>query len=122
MLQALLDTEFKPEKDVPMRRFGAEATFRVRAMDDKERKRLVERATYPVKGGEVFDEEKFGLLLIAHCCVVPDWNSPEILAGLGVKTAEEAVDKRLLPGEKTKLMAAIREVSGFGVDVDELKN
>ncbi|EMT54712.1 XkdN-like protein [Brevibacillus borstelensis AK1] len=122
LIQALLDAEFKPEKDVPMRRFGEEASFRVRALDEKERKRLVEKATYPVKGGEKFDEDKFSLLMIAHCCVEPNWNDPKLLAGLGVQTAEEAIGKRLLPGEIVKLVTAIHNLSGFGTDHDELKN
>lgn len=118
LIQALLDAEFKPEKDVPMKRFGSEAKFRVRALDEKERKRLMERATY---GGEI-DEEKFSALVIASCCVQPNWNDEQLLAGLGVRTAEEAVTKRLLPGELVKLMGAIHEISGFGVDEDDLKN
>ncbi|MGE7271351.1 phage tail assembly chaperone [Brevibacillus panacihumi] len=123
LLQALLDAEYKPEKDVPMRRFGAEAVFRVRALDEKERKSLVEQATYPVKGGgEQIDEQKFQALIIAKGCVVPAWDDPKLLEGLGVSTAHEAVSKRLLPGEIVKLVAAIHDVSGFGVDQDDLKN
>ncbi len=123
LLQALLDTEFKPEKDVPMRRFGEGAVFRVRALDEKERRRLLEQAMYPVKGGgEQLDEEKLQSLLIANSCVVPAWNDPALLAGLGVSTAHDAVTKRLLPGEISKLVVAINEVSGFGVSYDDLKN
>lgn len=123
LLQALLDTEFRPEKDVPMRRFGEDAVFRVRASDTAENKRLVEQATYPEKGGgETYDEEKFRALLIAQNCVVPAWNDPALLEGLGVSTAAEAVKKRLLPGEIVKLVNTIYELSGFSVGHDDLKN
>ncbi|MBU8715391.1 hypothetical protein KM924_23090 [Brevibacillus parabrevis] len=123
LLQALLDTEFRPEKDVPMRRFGSGAVFRVRALDEKERRRLLDQAMYPVKGGgQQMDEEKLQALLIANSCVVPDWNDPALLAGLGVSTATDAVVKRLLPGEISRLVVAINEASGFGVDHDDLKN
>ena len=122
LLQALLDTEFVPEKDVPMKRFGHDAVFRVKALDEKVRKRLVEQATYPVKGGEMLDQEKFNLSLIAATCVTPDWNDPRLLEGLGVSTAIEAVDKRLLPGERLKLIEAVRELSGFDTEMDDLKN
>ncbi|MGG4453216.1 phage tail assembly chaperone [Brevibacillus porteri] len=123
LLQSLLDTEFRPEKDVPMRRFGENAMFRVRAANTSENKRLAEQATYPEKGGgEKFDEEKFQALLIAQNCVVPAWNDPALLAGLGVSNAADAVLKRLLPGEITKLINAIHELSGFGTNHDDLKN
>lgn len=126
LLQALLDTEFKPEKDVPMRRFGAGAVFRVQALDGKDIQRVKAQATYPIKTGkttvEKLDDEKFGALLLAKACVSPDWSDPKLLAGLGVPDATDAIQKRLLSGEIARLTQAILEVSGFHDDEDEIPN
>lgn len=122
LLQALLDTDFKPEKDISMKRFGPEATFRIRAFDETERKRVLEQSTYPNKKGEVLDEDKFRKLLIAKGCVRPDWNDPRLLTGLGVSDAIEAIGKRLLPGEIMRLSEEISKLSGYGTEFDDLKN
>ncbi|WP_029100218.1 phage tail assembly chaperone [Brevibacillus thermoruber] len=123
LLQSLLDTEFKPEKDVPMRRFGEQASFRIRALDGKDIQRIRQQAMYPTKNGEKLDEEKFGTLLIVKACVNPDWSDRRLLEGLGVSDPTEAVQKRLLSGEIAKLTAAILDLSGFGEDAeDDVKN
>jgi hypothetical protein len=121
LLQALLDTEFKPERDVPMRRFGERAVFRIRALDGKDIERIRQQAMYPTKNGEKLDEEKFETLLIVKSCVNPDWNDRRLLDGLGVSDATEAVRKRLLSGEISKLTAAILDLSGFGDEEEDVE-
>lgn len=118
LLRALLDTEITPERDVPMRRFGADVTFRVRALTEADYRQVREQATY----GTTVDTNKLGSLIVAKGCVVPDWTDAELLAKFG-PTPADAVSKRLLPGEKERLAEAITDLSGFGDDaVDNAKN
>jgi hypothetical protein len=119
ILRLLLESDDKPEKDVPMGRFG---NFRVRALDDAELRSLRERATF----GKAFDVDTFRAGIIAKGCVNPQWNHPELLAKYNTSDAAEVVKKRLLPGEKERLSDAILSLSGFGEDetkaVEDVKN
>lgn len=123
ILRALLDTELKPEKDVPMRRFGV--NFRIQAIDGRTITRMREQATFHRKGGEkVFDDEKFGALIIEKGCVSPDWSDKALIAAFG-PTVADVIQKRLLAGEISKLSGEILTLSGFGDDdaaVDDVKN
>lgn len=121
VLRALLDTEDTPEKDVPMKRFGV--SFRIRAIDGKLIARIREQATYPVKGGQKLDEEKFGALVIEKACVVPNWSDKALLDKYNTSDPADVIQKRLLAGEIAKLSAEILDLSGYGDDdLDELKN
>lgn len=119
LLQKLLDTDYKPEKEVVMTRFG---TFRIRALDDAEMKEARERAKF----GKTTDIDVFRAAVIAKGCVAPDWSDAKLLTGLKASDAVDAITKRLLPGEKETLADAIMKASGYGDDeakvVDELKN
>jgi hypothetical protein len=119
ILRLLLDADDKPEKDVPVGRFG---NFRVRALDDSELKSIRERAMF----GNTFDIDTFRAVIIAKGCVNPQWNHPELLAKYNTSDAAEVVKKRLLPGEKERLADAILGLSGFGKDeakeVEDVKN
>lgn len=122
ILRALLDTEVTPEKPVPMKRFGVD--FRVRALDGKLINKMRQEATYPVKGGEKLDSEKFGALIIVHGCVVPNWADPALTSAFG-PTPADTIQKRLLAGEVAKLSSEILDLSGFGdedADIEEIKN
>lgn len=113
ILRALLDTEMTPEKEVPMRRFGF--NFRIKAISEVEIRQAREQATY----GKEVDQEKLATILIVKSCVVPDWTDRAITDKFG-PTPVDAVDKRLLPGEKSRLGEEVLALSGYGDD--ELTN
>ena len=123
VLRALLDAELKPQKAVPMKRFGVD--FTIQAIDGKTVQRIRDQASYPVKGGgKKLDTEQFGSLLIAKACVTPDWNDKQLLSAFG-PTASDAIQNRLLAGEIAKLTEEILNLSGFGDDddaIEEIKN
>lgn len=123
ILRALLDTELRPEKDVPMKRFGV--NFRIQAIDGKTINKIREQASFPAKGGvKKLDDELFGTLVIEKACLSPDWSDRALLDAFG-PTSTDAIQNRLLAGEIAKLSAEILELSGFGDDddaVEDVKN
>lgn len=113
ILRALLDTEVTPERDVHMRRFGID--FRIKALGESEIRQAREQATF----GKTLDEDKLASILIVKSSVTPDWTDKAITDKFG-PTPIDAVDKRLLPGEKAKLAQEVLDVSGFGDDEFEI--
>lgn len=119
VLSALLDTDYTPEKDVYMKRFGV--NFRIKAIDNRTLSRIRQRATINKKGDT--DRDKFFALVVVSGCISPDWKAPE-LKKFG-STTEDIVQERLLPGELAKLAEEILLLSGFGdeeEEIEEIKN
>jgi hypothetical protein len=122
LLRALLDTELTPERDVPMKRFGAGVSFRIKAIDAKTFNRIREQATYPVKGGgSQVDSDKLAALIVEKGTVEPKWNDPALVEAFG-PTPVDVVQKRLLAGEITKLSAEILDLSGFNDEDDAIED
>lgn len=125
LLDALLNVEDIPEKDVFMKRFGA--NFKIRAIDGDTLNRITEQATYrkTVKGEvkKEVNENEFGSLIIKEGCVTPNWQDKRLLDKYNTIDPKDVIRKRLLAGEIASLSAEIMELSGFGDDVDgEIEN
>ncbi|WP_128896320.1 phage tail assembly chaperone [Longirhabdus pacifica] len=122
ILNALLDTEIKPQKELYMKRFGV--NFSIEALDGKTIHRIREQASYPVKNGKQLDEEKFGALIIEKSCKQPNWSDDKLVNAFG-PTPVDVIQKRLLAGEIARLTTEILNLSGFGDEeeqIEEIKN
>ncbi|WP_068792846.1 phage tail assembly chaperone [Brevibacillus laterosporus] len=117
LLKALLDADKKPEKEVPLKRFG---TFRIRALDDQEIEESQERATF----GKTVDQTRKALIMIQKATIEPNWSHPDLLAKYETQDPVKVVEKTLLPGERIKLVSEILDLSGYdiGTAVDQVKN
>lgn len=109
---------------VRIERLGTD--FTVKALNTADIQALKEEATYSVKGKLTVNEDKLGLLMLVKATIDPDFSDKDVLAHFGVKTAEQAVQKALLPGEFNALTEAVVGVSGLKPatkeEVDEVKN
>ncbi|MGE5552826.1 MAG: phage tail assembly chaperone [Betaproteobacteria bacterium] len=124
VLQRLLAVDGVPEKTVTIPRLGIPVTLR--GLTGKAVFQLREACTYrrPAKGREIetLDEEKFNCRLIAAATVKPKWDHPELLAKYQASGAEEVIKRLLLAGELAALGDLVLELSGFGVELEEVKN
>lgn len=125
LLKALLSADSKPEKSVPMTRFGADVTFKIRAVSVKERDALREQATRPLKGGKTqFDANEFAASLLVKGVVEPNLADAALVEKYG-PTPNDVPANLLLPGEYDRLFTQILELSGVVNEddaVDEIKN
>ncbi|MEG0875213.1 MAG: hypothetical protein RSB05_01005 [Clostridiales bacterium] len=70
----------------------------------------------------VFDGEKFNLLLILNHCVEPDFRDAKALEKAGCTTPEALVNKTLKAGEIGALAKAIYRLSGYDQTMKDLKD
>lgn len=97
-ITSLTDREFKD--------ISIEAEEAVRAINRRARRAGGEQATE-------INTDKFLRLIVAKGVINPSFSHPEVLRKHGVHTAEEVVQKLLLPGEVAKISELIMELSGF---------
>lgn len=126
LLQKLLSTDLKQQKQVYIKRLDENVT--VRGMfDDGEFEEIQERSTYYEGKGKnqkkKFDQKQAKYMTIAKCLVEPNLNDAEVLKSTKVDEPWQAVPKLFLPGEQELLETAIGECTGFVDDaVEEAKN
>ena len=106
-------------------------TFRIHPLSESEFQRCRERNTkYKVSkqyGGMKLPEKTntvgYRSALILAATIDEDrkniWNNPQVLKGIGVVSAEEAIDKILRAGEKDKIVEKIELISGYTDDEDD---
>lgn len=125
-LQALLGAKPVSEikEAVHIARLGVD--FTVKALSSADIQALKEEATYVVKGKQTINQDKLGVLMIVKATLDPDFTNKDVLAHFGAKTAEQAIQSALLPGEFGALTEAVVKVSGLAPataeEIEEVKN
>jgi len=116
--KVVISERFKDDKGKPI-------PFEIRALSEKEveqlRKACIKRVK--VKKGSYDDELDSSLLatkMIIESVVYPPLKSEELQKSYGVFGAEELVQAMFISGEYSNLRAKVQEVSGYGVDLDEM--
>jgi len=67
------------------------------------------------------DNEEFNVALIVAATISPNWGNANVLADHKLSGPEEYV-KRIASGYLAALGDKVLELSGFGVDIEEVKN
>lgn len=118
------DPEHVPTMVVPLKRLGIPVTLK--ALTGKQVARTRERNTQSIKTkkGPVdkLDYENFNIGLIVQASVKPNWNDAKLLEKFRASSGTEVVKRLLLAGEISLLGEAVLDVSGFNIDLDDLKN
>lgn len=125
-----------PRKVVAISRLGLRIT--IQAFLDKEVETYRERCTFHRKEQgkrvEDFDSAMFSALLITGSTKelimtlneqeisLGSWSNPKLLGMLKVSSGEEAIKRILLAGEISALGDAILDLSGFNLQLDDVKN
>ncbi|MDI6872281.1 MAG: hypothetical protein QME79_13215 [Bacillota bacterium] len=124
VLQRLLAVDEVPEKTVAIPRLGIPVTLR--GLTGKAVYQIREACTYrrQIKGREIetLDEEKFNCRLIAAATKKPNWGDQALLSKYQASGPEEVIKRILLAGELAALGDQVLELSGFGVELEEVKN
>lgn len=123
ILQRLLnpETESLPQKTVLVKRLNLPITLR--AVQETELEALREQCTQRKGKEEVFDQERYGYLIIVAGTVKPNWADPRLLEKYKASGPEQVVRRILLPGEALQIGDAVLDLSGYGEDaVSEIKN
>ncbi|MEC0369424.1 phage tail assembly chaperone [Paenibacillus chibensis] len=135
--EQILDSLFEAAEKLP------EATVRIQRLDmnivlhgltsskvDSIRERCMVRRTVKGSVEEKVDSETFNALLIAEATgkldvkglALQGWGDPRITSRMKLSGGEQAVRRMLLAGELDAVGDKVLELSGFGVDIDDLKN
>ncbi|MDR9855975.1 hypothetical protein RJP21_20425 [Paenibacillus sp. VCA1] len=135
--EQILDSLFEAAEKLP------EATVRIKRLDmkivlhgltsskvDSIRERCMIRRTVKGSVEEKVDSETFNALLIAEATrklevkglSLSGWGDPRITSRMKLSGGEQAVRRMLLAGELDAVGDKVLELSGFGVDIDDLKN
>lgn len=124
ILDRLLSIDKVPEKTVALSRIGIPVTLK--GLTGKQIYALRERCThrYKERGREVekLDEEAFNVGLIAMATLKPNWGEPQLLAKFQVSGPEEVIKRLLLAGELASLGDVVLDLSGFNIELSEIKN
>lgn len=124
ILQRLLDADTVPEKTVKLERLGIPVTLR--GLTGKQvfsiRERCTERKERKGRVTERLDEEQFNTALIATATVKPNWGDSKLLAKYSASGPEEVIKRVLLAGELSALGDVVLDLSGFNVDLEDVKN
>ena len=60
--------------------------------------------------------------LISLSTVKPDWGDPKLIEKFHSSSGDEVIKRLLLGGEISLLGEAVLDVSGYNVDLDDVKN
>nr|WP_304101054.1 hypothetical protein [Mitsuokella multacida] len=118
------DPEHVPTMVIPLKRLGIPVT--VKALTGKQVSRTRERNTQSIKTkkGPVdkLDSEGFMIGLIAQASVKPNWSDPKLIAKFQASSGSEVIKRILLAGEINLLGEAVLDISGYNLDLDDIKN
>jgi len=124
VLQRLLDADSIPERAVKLERLGI--PVRLRGLTGKQvfsiRERATERNSRRGQTTERLDEEQFNVALIAASTVSPNWGDPKLLAKYSASGSDEVIKRILLAGELSALGDIVLDLSGFNVELEDVKN
>ena len=117
--EVIISDRFKDDKGNPV-------TFKIRAMSQAENDENVKRCTKKRRVGnqteEYFDNIEFSRRTIVAATVEPDFRAKELCDAYGVLDPLLVPGKMLRPGEYSRLMQEINELSGFADLEEEAKN
>ena len=134
-------TKSLPERTVRIDRLGLEVTLR--GLLAKKVDSIRERCTYrkEKRGGKVseqFDDEKFNAMLITSSTVelklkkkvgektvevkLEGWGDERLTSRIRLSGGEEVVRRMLLGGELVALGDTVLDLSGYGVELEDVKN
>jgi len=117
-----------PEKEIEMKRLskllGEKVVFKVRAIDGQRYADIQRLAIDISNKGNVKDVDMYKLqvLTIIEGVVDPNLKDKRLLEHFSCTTPEELVKKLLLAGEITDLYNEITALSGYEVEVEDIKN
>lgn len=124
ILQRLLDADTVPERTVKLERLGIPVTLK--GLTGKQVFKIREQCSTrrEVRGQvtEELDEEQLNTALVAAATVKPNWGDPKLLNKYNASSAEEVLKRILLAGELASLSDAVLELSGFGYELEDVKN
>ncbi|MEC4567212.1 phage tail assembly chaperone [Paenibacillus sp. SEL3] len=135
--EQILDSLFEaadklPEETVRIQRLDMLLTLRGLTSNkvDSIRERCTIRKTVKGRVDEKVDTETFNALLISEATAglevkglqINGWGDPRITSRLKLSGGEQAVRRMLLAGELDAVGDKVLELSGFGVEIDDLKN
>lgn len=117
--EVIISDRFKDDKGNPV-------AFKIRAMSQAENDENVKRCTKKRRVGnqteEYFDNIEFSRRTIVEATVEPDFRAKELCDAYGVLDPLLVPGKMLRPGEYSRLMQEINELSGFADLEEEAKN
>lgn len=118
--EVIVSKRFLDEKGKPV-------PFVIRTIRQEENNRLVKAATRRMKTSEGVQEElnniEYNRRLIMACVVEPQLDDAELCKSVGTMDPVEVAEKLLLAGEYNRLLRAVTELNGFGVELQaEAKN
>ncbi|MTV47764.1 hypothetical protein GJ688_02045 [Heliobacillus mobilis] len=125
-------TKNLPTKPVTLERLGMDITLK--GLLAKKVDSIREKCTGRVKEGgvtrEKIDRERFNAALIVDATVdlkvkglqLNGWGDTRLTARMQLSSGEEVVRRLLLAGELDALSDEVMELSGFGVNLTEVKN
>ncbi|EGG36512.1 phage tail assembly chaperone [Paenibacillus sp. HGF5] len=123
-LDALLGATLELTNEVYIPRLKTH--FTIKALGNEDMRKIGDRASKPDgKGGKTSDDQLFNTLVIVKGCVDPDFNDKALKAHYGAADDADCVTKALLPGEMSKVLQAILNLSGFGNEeelIEDAKN
>lgn len=123
-LQAFLIESAKADttKDFVVSKRLKDHPFKIRAITVGEYKEARQRSVDPAaEGSGRLDSIELAKQVIIIGCVEPNFKEEEFLKQAGCAIPGMAIDQLLLAGEVTKLSNEIMDMSGFGEDVNKLK-
>ena len=117
--EVIISDRFKDDKGNPV-------AFKIRAMSQAENDENVKLCTKKRRVGsqteEYFDNIEFSRRTIVEATVEPDFRAKELCDAYGVLDPLLVPGKMLRPGEYSRLMQEINELSGFADLEEEAKN
>ncbi len=125
ILKLLSLEDVLPRKTVRIERLGINVVLQ--ALRAKDIFRIRQKNLIYVKNSrgqmvEQLDEENFNVALIVAATVSPNWGDERLLKKFEASSAEEVVKNILLAGELDQLGNIVLELSGFGEELEEVKN
>lgn len=125
MLKMLLEESQRQETVILPLTNGTKIPITLKALTDKEVAAVRDRCTYKIKEGRAkvdkLDSDEFNAALVVAATVKPNWGNPNILSEYKLSSAEEVV-KRIAGGYLNALCDRIMTISGFDIEVEEVKN
>lgn len=106
----------------PSERFrekGLAFTIKVMSQEELNDYRKQSTTTNKRTGAQVQDPFRFNTLIVLNHVVDPDFRSVADIKSMGCTTAQQYLEKALLPGEIANLATAISDLSGFGEETQK---
>lgn len=122
ILQRLLAVDSVPEKTVILDRLKIPVTMK--ALTGKQVFTIQERCTIYNKktGTSKLDNEDFNAGLIVAATVKPNWGDSKLMTKYKASGPEEVIKRLLLAGEMSALGDVVLDLSGYNIELDDVKN